>query len=253
MAKLQWLKSWRIKGSNNTPDKRITLMLSDYDYLIKMETLGSENKYVEDATLLIPSSSDNVQKLTHGFFYKAQMLKSKTYTAAGKTPDPVLIDYTLPIFTKDTVEMLRLFSVNREANGKYVRRTFIAIYHFDSYQDFKDVMQKSHDNKTGLRSIPEAKKKASIELSTMPATGGTFVSSDVMLIDDIASVLAATEAAKATVILKNHFDKLEEAKDNSPQGSYESKPKPEPAPSTDIENEFASTAPAPADDDEFPF
>ena len=92
----QWIASWKERGMNGAPDKRLVLVMEDYDYAFKMEELV-DNKYVERGKIVIPHQSTDMNRLLQGFFYKLQTLKSKTFTAGDKAPAPILFDVTLPI------------------------------------------------------------------------------------------------------------------------------------------------------------
>lgn len=253
-SKKQWIKSWKVRGTGNTPDKRIVLYMDGYDYIFSFESLTPEKKYNQDCEFKVPSSGDNIIKLTHGLLFKAQTLKSKTFVQKDKAPAPVLIDYSMSVFTQDSkIDMLRIFSVNKQVEGKTVRRTFICVYKFDSYDAFKDVMYKNVSS-TELRTIPEAYRKGMIELSIMPITNGTFVSADTAMIDDIASTVATCEAAKHMHTVSKYITNIgeEENKEEKTYNSSESTSSSNTHDDTDFKPANATEA-APIEDDEFPF
>ena len=190
----QWIASWKERGMNGAPDKRLVLVMEDYDYAFKMEELV-ENKYVERGKIVIPHQSTDMNRLLQGFFHKLQTLKSKTFTAGDKAPAPVLFDVTLPIFKNGSVDVLRFTSVNLVEGDKFKRESILYIYKFPSYEVYKDINAKIPE-RGQLKVIPSEYLVSSIKFSNMPITNGSFVYNDCAIIDSIAHALDASEAAR---------------------------------------------------------
>ena len=192
----QWIASWKERGTQGvSPDKRLVLLMEDYDYVFRFEELV-DSKYVEKARILIPHQSSDTMKLLQGFFHKAQTLKSRTFTNSDKAPAPVLFDLTMPIFKRDCVEALRFTSVNKDdGSGKIKRESVLSLYKYPNYDSFKEYNNKVPE-KGQLKAIPKDYILAGIKLSNMPITNGSFVYDDCAVLDSIASTLDYAELAR---------------------------------------------------------
>lgn len=248
--KKQWIASWKERGvAGSTKDKRLVLLMEDYDYVLTFEELN-DNKYSELGRFKVPSNtSGNNIKLINGFFHKAQTLKTKTYAGKDKAPEPVLIDLMMPIFEQGgVVNALRLYSVNKDdGTGKLKRETVLAVYKFNSYETYKEINNKFPE-KGMLKSIPSEYVVCGIKFNPLPITNGSFVYNDVATIDSIAATLDALEAAKVYEVLHKHYVAMA-TDDGSSAVQSTSSAAPAPAPAAEVPKANTDDL----EDDEFPF